>query len=1353
MQNGNPVKGQLKKWEGQDVEFNIKDEDSIASYSVNEVKANGDRWSEKGYDEPIVTKKADGLFEFENRKSDGKTHEISILKVQEDGNTPLKGAQLAIKRLFADGGGVRVGTAWMSDGKSKKLELGVGDYQLEELAPPTGYDLATSITFRISEDGKVSIKKNDSFVEQKDTTIKLINKKAEPKKYSVKIQKVTGDEAKQEALPGARLQVLQNGVQKDIWNSLLAPTELKLEPGNYTLKEIKAPEGYGKLTTDIAFTVEENGKIFSTTTGTDVFTIEDNLITIRNKSVPYIETTANIKKNQEFVGKRVSVKKGSEDSTKLAVSDEISYSGFEDGSYVALATLIKNHDENQIVSKNSTEFTVKDGKSKGVVNVELSFTKENLELDKNEFTVLEEVYRKEDVVDGEAKKGTTPVATHRDVKDEQQTVIVDYVPNNFVFNFYKIDQNSNPLAGARLKITTDKGIDVPGMVWNSLGQQPTPVYLSAGSYILKEIKTPDGFTTLEDTPFTVSEDGEIKFKDNKLITSESKPDGTSVKVTNTKKDIPKPEELKEISISKQNLAGEEIEGAKIQIKTLDGQVVKGKLGEESDKDLSWTSGKTSQKISLKAGTYIFHEETAPKGYTTVTDIKFTVDNDGKISDLKFFENGKETKVPTENESKVEGETKLVVKDKIEEKAVINTSIGFDGKFAKVGQELNLTKDKAGTDKTVEDKITYKNLPSGQKYTFKADLYEFPLDANEWKKVGSSNVTVDVPESGSGETKVKFETITLNGGSKYTVVVKVESNNNLLEKEGKLEKHIINHNEGKNDKAETIIVEKDIPQPEEPKKKDIVVSKVQLGDDNNEVKEVVGAKIQIFEGENKGGKKVDEWTTESGKNHEIKGLEVGKKYTLHEEVAPNGLKVVTDFVFTVDENGNVKVETILTSGKAEFKDGKLIVTDDKEVVQPEEPKKKDIVVSKVQLGDDDKVVKEVVGAKIQIFEGENTSGKKVDEWTTESGKNHEVKGLEVGKKYTLHEEVAPNGLKVVTDFVFTVDENGNVKVETILTSGKAEFKDGKLIVTDDKEVVQPEEPKKKDIVVSKVQLGDDDKVVKEVVGATIQIFEGENKGGKKVDEWTTESGKNHEVKGLEVGKKYTLHEEVAPNGLKVVTDFVFTVDENGNVKVETTLTSGKAEFKDGKLIVTDDKEVVQPQEPKKKDIVVSKVQLGDDDTVVKEVVGAKIQIFEGENTSGKKVDEWTTESGKNHEVKGLEVGKKYTLHEEVAPKGLKVVTDFVFTVDENGNVKVETILTSGKAEFKDGKLIVTDDKEVVQPEEPKPEEPKPEPKPENPSPKPEREPKMKKTSIGLSSSISMVLVGMAGLVISSKKRNK
>ncbi|GAB7567511.1 Cna B-type domain-containing protein [Gemella sp. Musashino-2025] len=137
-------------------------------------------------------------------------------------------------------------------------------------------------------------------------------------------------------------------------------------------------------------------------------------------------------------------------------------------------------------------------------------------------------------------------------------------------------------------------------------------------------------------------------------------------------------------------------------------------------------------------------------------------------------------------------------------------------------------------------------------------------------------------------------------------------------------------------------------------------------------------------------------------------------------------------------------------------------------------------------------------------------------------------------------------------------------------------------------------------------------------------------------------------------------------------------------------------------------------PKKKDVVVSKISFNDDKTI-SEVVGAKIRIFEGED--GRIVDEWITEKGKNHTIKDLEVGKKYTFREIFAPTGFKAVTDFIFSVDEKGKITIHSTLTSGKAEYKDGKLVVTDDREVI-PTPPVPTPPTPTPPvPTPPTPTP------------------------------------
>ena len=1194
MQNGKPVDNQRKKWEGEPVEFTIEDKDSIASYSVNEVKADGTRWSEQGYDTPIVTKKTDGLFEFVNRKSDGKTHEISISKVQEDGNTPLKGAQLTIKRLFADGGGERVVTAWWSDENSKKLNLGPGDYQLEELAPPKGYALATPITFRISEDGKVSIKENDSFVEQNNTTVKLINKKAEPKKYPVKIQKVTGDGEKQEALPGARLQVLQNGVQKAIWNSLFAPTELKLEPGQYTLKELKAPEGYGKLAKDIAFTVAENGRIFSTTTGT-MYTINGDLITVRNESVPYIGTIATIKKNQEASGKRISIKKGSEDSTKLAVGDEVSYSGFDDGFYVALATLIKNHDEKQIVSKNSKEFTVADGKSKGVVEVELSFKKEDLELGENEFTVLEEVYRKQDVVDGKPVAGTKPVATHREVNDEQQTVIVDYVPNNFVFNFYKIDQDGKALAGARLKITTDKGEDVRGMVWTSLSQRPTPVYLSAGSYILKEIVTPNGFTKLKDTPFTVSEKGEIQFEENALITSERKPEGTLVKVTNKKAIKPtnitvtkKWENVKQGAdkpeVWIQLFKGGKPEGVKKLIEPDKNQITfeipnKDEIGKYSVKEVDkngddwkhegFTAG---QPVNNGNGHFeITNTRNKKPGIVKVQKLWKNL-NDEQKPDV-YFQLLKDDQLIGKPKKWDNQDLTFDIDDKDEMAQYSIKEVTQDGKdwadpafeqpiIEKVVDGFKVTNTKKGTPKT---KVTFKKIAgdtnkdlAGAHLVLKRildDGRELPI--KDWDTNGQS-VDIDLDAGSYVLTEEKAP-------DGYMLAAPVSF---YVEEDGQIILIKGEDFEKQDDKTITMVDEKIKEKPTKPSGKlattvevdgtkaaakkelelSVVTDKVTKTVKDTVVYEnlVAGEKYKLtgrlmkIEGnqETEVSKSEVTFNAKAGTNSETVTftnveLEAGKKYVVY-ETAESEREI--DFK---EGKGKHKVEHKNKNDKAQTV-----------VVSKTKPGAQEVRFSKINVGGE-----EIAGAKIQIKQGNTV----VANWISEADKTHTLT-LKPGD-YIFHEEAAPDGYLAVTDIHFSVDNTGQVTV-TNVNGNTAVAEDNKLTVTDKTKPVtppspeEPSEPGTQEVRFSKINVGGE-----EIAGAKIQIKQGDT----VVASWISEAGKTHTLK-LKPGQ-YIFHEEVAPDGYLAVTDIHFSVDETGQVTV-TNVNGNTAVAEGNKLTVTD-----------------------------------------------------------------------------------------------------------------------------------------------------------------------------------------
>ena len=108
---------------------------------------------------------------------------------------------------------------------------------------------------------------------------------------------------------------------------------------------------------------------------------------------------------------------------------------------------------------------------------------------------------------------------------------------------------------------------------------------------------------------------------------------------------PEVEEKKEVVFSKQDIAGNEIAGAQIQIKQ----------GEEVVE--KWTSKEgQSHQINLAPGSYTFHEEVAPNGYLAVTDFTFTVKADGTVE------------LGETSDAKVK-DGKVVVTDQVEKKSV------------------------------------------------------------------------------------------------------------------------------------------------------------------------------------------------------------------------------------------------------------------------------------------------------------------------------------------------------------------------------------------------------------------------------------------------------------------------------------------------------------------------------------------------------------------------------------------------------------------------------------------------------------------------------------------------------------
>ena len=330
----------------------------------------------------------------------------------------------------------------------------------------------------------------------------------------------------------------------------------------------------------------------------------------------------------------------------VEVSDKVTYKGlYPNVEYDVEGKIYEVKDgklvnpDNPVSEVNGSTNLKPDASGKGEWT--LNFGKLNLEAGKS-YVVFEKVVSLENVIDtdGDGKPDKKQELTHEDPKDKSQTFTVlpkEEVEKEVVFS--KVNVGGEEIAGAKIQIKDAQGQVVKE--WTSKAGQSEIIKLKAGTYIFHEEAAPNGYLKVTDITFEVDEQGKVTVKNangNEVKANENK-----LTVTDkTEPVVPPTPGEKEVLFSKVNVGGEEIAGAKIQIKDAQGQVVK-----------EWTSkAGQSEIIKLKAGTYIFHEEAAPNGYLKVTDITFEVDEQGKVT----------VKNADGNEVKANG-NKLTVTDK------------------------------------------------------------------------------------------------------------------------------------------------------------------------------------------------------------------------------------------------------------------------------------------------------------------------------------------------------------------------------------------------------------------------------------------------------------------------------------------------------------------------------------------------------------------------------------------------------------------------------------------------------------------------------------------------------------------
>ena len=179
----------------------------------------------------------------------------------------LPGAELTI----TDKDGEEI-DRWVSSDKPHYIEkLPAGEYTLTEVKAPDGYAFAESVPFTVLPTGEVQQ------FEMWDDVIKVeLSKK---------------DLTTMEELPGAELTITdKDGKEIDRWVSTDKPHYIeKLPAGDYTLTEVKAPDGYA-FSESVPFTVLPTGEVQQFEMRDDVIKVEISKADITtNKELPGAE--------------------------------------------------------------------------------------------------------------------------------------------------------------------------------------------------------------------------------------------------------------------------------------------------------------------------------------------------------------------------------------------------------------------------------------------------------------------------------------------------------------------------------------------------------------------------------------------------------------------------------------------------------------------------------------------------------------------------------------------------------------------------------------------------------------------------------------------------------------------------------------------------------------------------------------------------------------------------------------------------------------------------------------------------------------------------------------------------------
>ena len=726
--------------------------------------------------------------------------------------------------------------------------LPYGKFIVKETTTPKDYESAADFTFSITEDESeiqdVAKKVKDIVVndEQQETYIKLIKKDKTSGKtvslnnatFQIKATKDIYDRATGKILYKKGEAVTQK-IGSTTYNSfttnaknIVVPansynnkagdpigsviTPLKLEVGTYEITEIKIPEGFLQLDNPVAFKVEG---IRNYDTDQDGDFIKE--VVIKNE-----QPTGTL-----IIDKSILLREDAD--TSLVDTSDLSGIQFK----LTAKENIIDYADGSVIYKKGQEVKTYNLDKNGDLKVEkLPMGKYELQ----EVKVIDGLVLNDTIYDVELIKKDDVTKVYTVTKDiENDTTFVEYSKTDIT--------GEKELEGAKLTVLDKDGNVIDS--WTSTDKTHKIEGLVAGkSYVLREEIAPEGFVRATNIEFKVENTKEIQ----KVIMID-----------------------KVVDMTKNNIAGDEVEDAKMQVFDKDGNIVD-----------EWTSGKEAHRIKnlVEGEKYILHEETAPDGYVVATDIEFEVTLD------------KETQHEVMTDKIVEMTKKNIAGDEVEgaKMQVFDKDGNIVDEWTSGKEAHKISNLKEGNTYTLHEETAPEGyvLATDVEFTVTTDKetqHEEMID----KVVEMSKVDV----AGEEIEGAKIQVFDKEGNivDEWTSGKEAHKINNLVERETYiLHEEITPDGYVKATDVEFTVTTDKETQHEVMVDKIVDVTKTDLT--NGE--ELEGAELVVTD---ENGNIIDKWTS-TKETHHITGLEEGKKYTLTETTAPYGYEVAESIEFEV-----------------------------------------------------------------------------------------------------------------------------------------------------------------------------------------------------------------------------------------------------------------------------------------------------------------------------------------------------------------------------------------------------------------------------------------------------------------------